>query len=424
MNRRGYPRRNWLMLVILATFVLVVGTFGLTWWQERPVRQIASLLDAKEFQDALMLATEVQKSRPDDSRVLIMKGRALSGLSQHHTADSVFRNVALKSGGFPDDMAALQAWSVSLLHLEQWPRAASVLEILLAERPGDPGLLYQLSVARIRLRQYDSALEAATRLATVSGREDEANVIIGTIHHDRGNRRGAIDAWTKILNSNPDAKGLQIPPGEFFSMVGGDLLHLGSTESSLKMLQRSVETFEDSNTYALLGQAWSQSNQPTKAREAWEKALQLDSTNLNAIEELANEALRNQRPQEALQLIRPLTTSTQLQSSTAYLLQRTYAQLKDKVNMEYWRDRTAALRETEKTKNQLTEMIRTSRDPFWSAYLHAYQLAWQNEWNKAEIIAEDLIRTRPNEPLLVELVAAIESRGKLPPLSRLTDAQY
>ncbi len=172
-----------------------VGVWGFIWWQDRPVRTISALLDAEEYEQAMRLADQFLVDHPHDTRTQLLRARAFSALGRHTEADSVFQQVALQSNGFPDDVAALRDWSVTLLHLKKWPRAASVMETLAQSAPSDPEILYRLSVARIRLRQYEAALESTRQLAAIPGHEDQANVMLGTIHHDRGNRRAALDAW-------------------------------------------------------------------------------------------------------------------------------------------------------------------------------------------------------------------------------------
>ncbi len=417
-NRRVWNRR-W--LVCLATLTAVAFVF---WWQDQPLREISTLLQAEDYSASLTMANQYLSRHPDDSRARILKARALTGLGRHDAADSLFRRVAVGSNGFPDDTNALRAWSVSLLSSAKWLRAVSVLEILLQDAPADPETLYRLTVARIRLRQYDDALKSATRLAAVSGHEDQAHVMIGTIHHDRGNRRAALDAWEVVLKTNPAATGLQITAGEFKAMVGEDLLELGFPQRAAEVLEESVKTDAIARAYTYLGRAYSQTNRQAQASQAWQEALRCDGMNVDAREELSNEALRNRQPQRAVDLMLPLAAENLMQSSSAYVLQRAYSQLKQPVDTERWRDRANALRETEKRRSQITELIRKEKDPFWSGFLHAYDLADQKQWTSAEKIVSDLLLQHPDSDLLGNLARSIRQRTELPRLSSLMGKQY
>ncbi|MDG2128015.1 MAG: tetratricopeptide repeat protein [Fuerstiella sp.] len=421
VERRGGRVRKRRLLVCLA---LLTSVGLVIWWQDRPLREISALLAEEDFDASLTLANEFLAGHRRDSRAQILKARALTGLGRHDAADALFRRVALESSGFPDDSDALRAWSVSLLSSEKWLRAVSVLEILHQSAPADPETLYRLTVARIRLRQYEDALHSAKQLSTVSGHEEEAHVMIGTIHHDRGNRQAALDAWEVVLNTNPAATNLQISAGEFKAMVGEELLELGFPQRAAEILEESVKTESMARAYTYLGRAYSQTNRQAKASQAWQDALRCDDMDVEAREELANAALRERQPQQAVELMQPLAAANRIKSSSAYVLQRAYAQLQQKENTERWRDRANALREIEKKRSQIAELIRKEKDPFWSGFLHAYDLADQKQWASAERIVSDMLLQHPDADLLRDLAESIRQRNQLPELSRLMGKQY
>ncbi len=405
-------------LAMLASVGLVI------WWQDQPLRDISALLDEEDFGASLTLANQFLAGHRNDSRAQILKARALSGLRRHDAADALFRRVALESNGFPDDTDAVRAWSVSLLSSEKWLRAVSVLEILLQSAPADPETLYRLTVARIRLRQYEDALHTAKQLSTVSGHEEQAYVMIGTIHHDRGDRRAALDAWEIVLKTNPAATNLQISSGEFKAMVGEELLELGFPQHAAEVLEESVKTESIARAYTYLGKAYSQTNRQDQASQAWQEALRCDEMNADAREELANEALRDRQPQRAVELMQPLAAANHMKSSSAYVLQRAYAQLQQKENTERWRDRANVLRDSEKKRSQIAELIRKEKDPFWSGFLHTYDLADQKQWASAERIVSDMLLQHPDADLLRDLAESIRQRTELPELSSLIGKQY
>lgn len=413
--------RLWLIVLTLLGFGICAG-IGV-WWQDRPLREVAALLAKEDFEGSFTAANRFLIKHPNDTRAELLKARSLSSMNRHNEADRLFQTIAIKSNGFPDDVDALRAWSVSLLYLEQWPRAVSILETLLQTSPTDAELLYRLSVARIRLRQYAAALESTQQLAKVPGHEDQANVMVGTIHHDRGNGREALDAWEKVIANNPELKDLQISPGEFQAMIGDELLRLGELDRAITTLEKSVSTRPAGNTYALLGEAYSQTNRPADAKNAWQESLRTEPTNATAREELASLALREGQPQDAVDLMRPLTSSSDFSSSSAYVLQRAYGQLKQTREADYWRKQANMLRQKEKRRSRISEMLRNSADAYWSGYLHAYQLADQQKWSSAEKIASDLLIKRPNDPLMQNLIQAIRQHSELPSLDDVTQNQ-
>lgn len=411
----------------MALIVLITGSvlWGIVWWQDRPLNDIAGLLDREDFQKAIRQSDQYLARHPADTRAKILKARGLSALDRHPAADSLFQQVAMQSNGFPDDRAALRAWSTSLLHLEKWGRAISILETLSKGDPADPDILYQLTVARIRLKQYLPALESAQQLAAIAGHENEADVMIAAIHHDKGDRRSALEAWERVLSRNPQAENLQVSPAEFFTMMGDDLLELGQAVNAAAVLERALKASSSARAHALLGKAYAQTGRQEEAVRSWQAAIAIEDLNATAREELANTALRNGQPQQAVDLLLPLTTSQgTLASSAAYILQRAYTQLQQPDLAAEWRDRTNALRETEKLRGTITSMLQRSSDPFWSSYLHAYQLASERQWAGAGEIIEDLLRKKPDEPHLRDLAEAVAKRGALPSLDHLISKQY
>ena len=412
--------------IILATIAVITGAclWGVLWWEKRPLARIAASLERNENQSALNSADRFLAGHPNDIRAGILKARALSGLNRHREADALFQRVALQANGFPDDSAALRAWSTSLLHLKQWPRAIALLENLQENHPSDPDILYSLTAARIRTKQFERALESAKQFAAVSGDTDRANVMIGTIHHDRGNRQQALAAWKLVLTGNPEAENLQISAGMFLMMVGEDLLAVGKPKRAAKLLERSIAKRPEADTYSLLGSSYSQIGRRDKAITAWKHALQLEKLHSSARGELANAALQTGRPKQAVSWLLPLTTTGRLDSRSAYLLQRAYVRLKQPAAARRWRDRAKALRDFESDENTITDLLRRSSDPFWTTLLHAYQLSLQKRWEEANVLSERLLKQRPSDALVRDLSVAIRQRGKLPPLSRLTGKQY
>ncbi len=411
---------------LLATISIITsaGLWFFVWWDDRPLARMTEELEIKNHQNALQLANRYLAKHPNDMRAGILKARALSGLNRHQDADAMFQRVALRAKRFPDDPAALRAWSTSLLHLKRWPRAIKILEALLVNAPSDPDILYSLTAARIHIRQYDLALESAQRLAKIPALSDKANVMIGTIHHDQGNRRQALVAWERVLAGNPDAKNLQIPANEFLLMVGEELLALGLPDRAAKVLERSIAQRPSAGAYAGLGKSYAQTGQLDKATNAWKQALKLDRLQPAARGELANAALRSGNQQQAVDWLLPLTTSDRLDSSHAYILQRAYAQMKQPDAARQWQKKTQSLRETENGKSTLDELLRRSSDPFWTTLLYTYQLAMQARWEEAAVLSEELRKTRPDDALVRDLSDAVKNRGKLPNLSRLIGKQY
>jgi tetratricopeptide (TPR) repeat protein len=404
-------------VLVVAFTGSVIG--GIVWWQDRPLREVSRLLSREEFRRSLALSDRFLARHPDDSRAMILKARALSGLDRHSAADSLFEQVALQSNGFPDDLEALRAWATSLQHLKRWPRAISILETLSNLAPADADTLHRLTVARIHLKRYVPALDSASRLATISGHEDDANVMIAAIHHDKGDLRAALEAWERVLEHNPNAENLRVPPAEALLMVGDNLLRSGNPQRAVDALERSLRQSPSARAYVLLGQAYSQTDRPEDAIRTWQSALAIEDLNATAREELANAAIGKGKFQAAVDWMLPLTTADNLAGSSAFVLQRAYTGLQKPEEAARWRERASALREVEQLRITIQELIQNSSDPFWVGYLRAYQLAMDQNWEEAEVLIADLLLQRSEEPHLRSLAEAVRSRGELPSVDHL-----
>jgi tetratricopeptide (TPR) repeat protein len=392
---------------------------GIVWWQDRPLREAARLLSREQFRRSLQRSDQFLANHPDDSRAMILKARALSGLGRHLSADSLFEKVALDANGFPDDAEALRAWATSLLSLKRWPRAISVLETLLSRSPADAETLHRLTVARIHLKRYEAALDSASRLAGMPGHADDGNVMMAAIHHDRGDVRAALEAWERVLEHNPNAEDLRIAPAEALLMVGDNLLASGDPARAADALERSLRQSPSARAYALLGRAYAQTDRAQDAIRMWQAAIALDHLNAAAREELANIAMESGEFQQAVDWLLPLTTAEKISGSSAYVLQRAYTGLKSTGEAERWRERANALREVEQVRVTVQELIQNSSDPFWVGYLRAYQLAMDQNWEEAEALIGDLLLERPGESHLQRLAEAVRDRGELPSLDHL-----
>lgn len=413
-------RRSRLRLLLAMLLVSVgtgLGVFGFLWWSDRDMRLAREYLESAEYPKALQRAEHYLSRNPGDTRAMILRGRALTGMNRHTDADEAFKRVAMLSSGFPNDSLAMRAWADSLLHLKEWSRAENLLVLVVKAEPENRDALYKLTVARIRLRKYQPALESAQQLSAVDA--DRANVIIGTIHHDLGHRRKALEAWDRVLQANPQAKNLTLPAGDFFTMVGEELLELGQPARAATILEQSLAERATADAYKFAGRAYAELNQPKKATAAWRNAVRLDPNNLDARRELANMAFLRGSPREAIDWLKPIVDRGRIDSASAYILQRAHARLMHTDLAKQWRKRAEELRLEERIQSDLDQALRDNPSPFWNRFLDAYRLASDGEWEQATGIIDQLKKARPGTAAVQTLSNAINNRGPLPSLKNL-----
>jgi tetratricopeptide (TPR) repeat protein len=418
VTRDRRSRLRSLMLFLIALGFIASVVWGVLWWNDRPFAAIESHLQNGEFDRALTSINVFRREQGSSTRLIVLRARALAELGRWQEAVRIFEQVG------PDNAQAHRAFADALLHLEQWSAAEGVLQVLLELTGEDKDALHELTVCRIKLGRGDEALESAHRLAAISGNEGRGNVLIGKIHETQNNTRLTIESWNRVLEIHPDAKGLQVSPGEFTAMYGSALLDGGQPEEAVSMLKWSVKTRPHAETFVMIGKACIQLNQKPEAVNAWKQAIALDRLNRESREELANAALQQSAPKEALDWLSPLLEDTMEHSSTAYILQRIYSLLKDEKLSSHWRQQAKELRLIEDRNAAIDHSLIETPNSFWSRYIRAHRFATAGNWSEAALLVNGLLEDDAGIPLLQDLAIAVRTRGKPPSLNRLPIDQF
>jgi tetratricopeptide (TPR) repeat protein len=410
-KRRQYIR--WLFLVLAALAIAAGAVPALMYWQERPLRQAREALDQRQPEAALNRVTEHLLKNPQDTRALAFRARVLTALGRPHEAIQWFERI---SAAEPDD---LHAWAQAYLMTEQFSRAVPVLERFLELRPDDADALYEITACYTRLGRFDEATETASRFAKIPGQEARGYLFLGTIQSDLDNTRQAANYYARVLQFDPEVKSLQVPGEEFLLQYGHTLLRAGRPVEARTVLEKSIAIRPTSEGYAMLGDARSQSGQPSEAAEAWKAALAINPAHLGAREGLANAALVAGNGENALEWLTPLESSPAVRSSTAYLLQRAYTIAKSEEKASLWREKTQALRHREAIQANLNNLLIVAPQTFWARVIRAYRFAESGNRIEAEEMIAALEHEAPEEPFVADLARAVRDGGPLPSLERL-----
>lgn len=380
--RRSFLRRwyRW----ILAAALLIGGIVGVPWWNERPLREAERLLEQKDAKACLKIVDEFLKSDPRSSRAIALKARALVSLGDAMGAVRLIDQVGAAT------QEEMHAYAEACLILERWMTALPVLEHLITLTPNDPDLLHELSACRAKLGRYESAVDAAMKFAQTPGNEARGYALIGMLERDRGNNQKCCDAWKRVLEVQPEAKELQILPPEFFLEYGKALLLTGNARDAEKMLERSVGSAEpateSADAFAYLGKARMQLGKAAEAEASWTQAVTLKSESRIAREGLAELAMQQGQFSKALEWLKPLQSQPDMKSSTAFLIQRTYALLKDTDNSAKWKAEVERLRRLEELRVNMEQVIVNSPDSLWAQVFQSYLLAEQGNVGQASVI--------------------------------------
>ena len=410
-NRRA-GRWRWLSFIVVGIAVVSGVLWGTVWWEERPLRDSARLLEQKDGAGALSSVDRFLRDHPGHGPSIALKARALVQLGRAGEAIQLFDKAGAAS---TEDM---RAYTTACLMLEQWVQASPVLEYLLRLDPDDADLLHEVAACRAKLGQFDEAVEAASRFASIAGNEARGYLLVGILERDRGNFRKACEAWARVLQVNPDAKDLQISGDEFHLEYGKALLKLGEPAAATDRLKHSIATKPSSTAIALLGKAYSQLGKPEDAEREWRKALESNPSNETARHGLAELAMNQSDFQGALAWLQPLAASPELSSGTAFLLQRVSSLLGDTKSASDWQMRVEQIRKLEELHSTVDQVLIDSPSSMWGQVLRSYRLAEQGNWDQAGLLLTPFLKD-PAHPFISDLGAAIQDRGPLPLLSGL-----
>lgn len=402
-------RRVLIQSLTVMVFV-VIGLAGTLWWEERPVRQAASRLNAKDTIGAIEALRPFLSANPGHERALALKARILVEQGQPQSAIDIFERVGASR---PEEM---HAWAKALLQQEKWSLALPLLEFVEKKGIDKADVLHELAACRVKIGDFDNALKSAEEFALQPGFNTRGELLKGTIHHERGNLRLTAASWAAVLKMSPDGLDLQIPPEEFFLEYGRVLLALGEPALAETLLRRSLSLKEDPAVQVSLGDALFQLGKITESRVLFESAIQGDPYSVPARKGLATLLLSEGKAQQAVELLLPLERSDIISSEIAFLLQRSYVRLGDEASATRWREKADLLRREETVQAAADQILRDTPDSHWATVIRAYKFARVGNWSEAEAILGTLDEESQSQPFIRDLVNSVKLQGELPSL--------
>jgi tetratricopeptide (TPR) repeat protein len=412
--------RRFRFLSVVAIGLITAGvTAGVMWYHhDRPLQRIEAALASGDRASALKGVGDFLRQHPGDVRAQVLRARILVEAGQLTEALRVFHTTGAS------EMADLHAWAKAHLLRQEWSDALPVLDRVLQLSPDDPDALHEITACRSFLGHSREAFESARRLAQIPGHEARAWLQIGTLNENLGNDRSAIEAFEKVLQFEPEGRGLQVTPADFFGELGRVLLKDGNPQRAREMFERSLELSESAEIRGQLGQALQQLGDEDLAVQNWKRAVELGAKLREPREALAQYAFRLGRYPEARQWLEPILSPGTPPSSCTYLMQRICLAQGDKEAARHWQEQTESVRKREKLQSAINHTLIESPDSFWARAIRAYQFAEEGNWRQAEVMTQQLVGEAPQEPFVRELATCISRRGPLPSLDLLPVHQF
>lgn len=136
---------------------------------DQAVKSISAALRARQFQQATDLAKAALQNAPNDVRMLVLEGIALSGLQKDEEALEIFRRAKAIS---PDYVPAIEA-AAQIEYRRGLPEASADLQHLLALRPGEQTAHAMLGALAWKASDCASAVRHFSQAeAVVAGQAD------------------------------------------------------------------------------------------------------------------------------------------------------------------------------------------------------------------------------------------------------------
>lgn len=417
---RSFGRRWWRLVWKPAALAFAVGAVlgAYLWFDERPIHQIDAAIQARDFQQALRNADAFLRDHPHNGRAQELKARALAGLHRWTEAIQLFEFVGTATS------EGERAWSIALLHQGRWSDAQPLLTHLHQRATTDPEILHELVACNGKLGNLDEAIQQAEQLAKISGYEAQGYLMLGTLQNNRLNRKQAIQAWQRVLQFDREAGHLQITADEFFLAYGRVVLLEGRPQEAIPLLERSIQVRSSAQALAFLGDAYEQTGAGTQAVECWKEALTADAKSVRPREGLARMALQKKDGPAALEWLTPLLESPDLESSSAYLAQRTYAMLGELDQVTKWEKTVAELRAQEQRRDLIETGIQRDPQSFWSRAVLAHRFASSGNKAQAAQIVASLLKAKPEEEFVQAMARHLEKDAPLPSLNLIPMKQF
>jgi tetratricopeptide (TPR) repeat protein len=227
------------------------------------VRSISSTLRAKNFQKALDLARAASREWPQDVRILVLEGMALSGLGNDTAALATFNNVlkiapdyipALESAGaieYRTGNPAANAHLERLLALRPDEETAHAMLAVLAWKSGDcaaavphfnrskraiasqPEAVYGFGACLMKLKRPEEATPVFQGLVSAHPEDRRARYALAVALLDTKLAREAIDALHPLLEAkDPDPTALELASAAHEAM--------GETPQAVALLREAI----------------------------------------------------------------------------------------------------------------------------------------------------------------------------------------
>lgn len=301
-----------------------------------------------KYRDSAAVLEKAAKLAPRLAEARVMLGLAYYQLNEPLKAAAAFEGgLRLK----PDDANALLYLGKSQIQARDYRAAATTLEKLAALEPKDPDVLYNLSVAYMKL-----TLKNFDRLSEVAPHSYQSWLLLAQDAEARGNDEAALQNYQQAARAKPDTTGIRYGLGSVYARLGK------YDEAAVEFKKELQLNPNDSLALWKLGELELRTD-PDEARRDLERAVNLNPTLPQAVLAYGRALARTGELEKAVEQFRRVVRLAPEEDSVHYHLATAYRHLgrQQDSQAEMARFEALAKKKSQRTWEMARQIIEVSR---------------------------------------------------------------
>jgi tetratricopeptide (TPR) repeat protein len=240
-----------------------------------------------------------------------LQARIAFAEKKYDETDRLLENVFSRD---PDDLEARLLKAQVLLAKADAKGALQVLDRLNKSFPGSPLIKYQVALAYLQDRNPTQAAGELEQVGGPNSNFPDAVLLLAELNLRSGKAQAAIDPLVALLKKRPDLARAQVLLADAYQA-------LGRPDDAAGIIRQQIKNApQNPQAYLMLGLILVRQNKTEEARQAFEKAVELDKNNALAIDQLVTLDLTSKAFPAARQRVERLLQQNP-QSATAYFME-------------------------------------------------------------------------------------------------------
>ncbi len=269
-------QRRWLgyVLAVIGTLSGAMVALYLARYTSSPnlLAKAAASYERGDWPSAAREARGVLKTRPADSRALLLLARASAREGKEETAEAIYRRLGTSSMG-PEDLFLIGR---ALLNRNQTGPALAALNAAHDADPNHPETLEAIITFMIANQTLTQAAQNAERLMKQSGWELRGMVLLARVRHELLEPAAAAKLLTEALKHEPEMAHSGTEPREVRRLLATCLLETSQPDEARAQLEKILACGSDPYASWLLSRSFLTAGKLAEARAALEASRRSD----------------------------------------------------------------------------------------------------------------------------------------------------